>query len=95
MNTPATPGFRHPFTGVIFVMAEAARHAYRPGQPRLAQHGTGQPETGPLPGAPPRVSAAPGRIRWIQEYAPLPGPQPLGRGRGALQSAEPPRVKTE
>jgi len=67
------PGFRSvPFTGVIFVMAEAARRGYRYGHPDWCNLGQGQPETGPLPGAPPRVSRVeigPGD----QDYAPVPG----------------------
>ena len=67
------PGFRSvPFTGVIFVMAEAGRRGYRYGQPEWCNLGQGQPETGPLPGSPPRVSRVeigPGD----QDYAPVPG----------------------
>jgi N-succinyldiaminopimelate aminotransferase len=67
------PGFRPvPFTGVIFVMAEAGRLGYRYGHPDWCNLGQGQPETGPLPGAPPRVSRVeigPGD----QDYAPVPG----------------------
>src|SRR5919106_382198 len=57
MSTPPPiPGFRPvPFTGVIFVMAEAARHGYKYGHPDWCNLGQGQPETGPLPGAPPRI----------------------------------------
>jgi aspartate/methionine/tyrosine aminotransferase len=44
-----------PKTGVIFVMNEAARHGYTPGNPAWANLGQGAPETGPLPGAPARV----------------------------------------
>src|SRR5580765_4131972 len=67
------PGFRSvPFTGVIFVMAEAARRGYRYGHPAWCNLGQGQPETGPLPGSPPRVTRVeigPGD----QDYAPIPG----------------------
>jgi N-succinyldiaminopimelate aminotransferase len=67
------PGFRSvPFTGVIFVMAEAGRRGYRYGHPDWCNLGQGQPETGPLPGSPPRVSQVkigPGD----QDYAPVPG----------------------
>jgi N-succinyldiaminopimelate aminotransferase len=73
MTAPRIPGFRAvPFTGVIYVMAEAARHGYRYGHPDWCNLGQGQPETGPLPGAPPRVrevEIAPDD----QEYAPVPG----------------------
>jgi len=67
------PGFRSvPFTGVIFVMAEAGRRGYRYGHPDWCNLGQGQPETGPLPGSPPRVTQVeigPGD----QDYAPIPG----------------------
>jgi len=67
------PGFRSvPFTGVIFVMAEAGRRGYRYGHPDWCNLGQGQPETGPLPGSPPRVTRVeigPGD----QDYAPIPG----------------------
>jgi N-succinyldiaminopimelate aminotransferase len=70
---PTIPGFRPvPFTGVIYVMAEAAKQGYAYGHPDWCNLGQGQPETGPLPGAPPRVSEvviAPGD----QEYAPVAG----------------------
>jgi N-succinyldiaminopimelate aminotransferase len=67
------PGFRSvPFTGVIFVMAEAARKGYRYGHPDWCNLGQGQPETGELPGAPPRVTAV--EIgAGDQDYAPVPG----------------------
>ena len=67
------PGFRAvPFTGVIYVMAEAGRRGYRYGHPDWCNLGQGQPETGPLPGAPTRVNEVaigPGD----QDYAPVPG----------------------
>ena len=69
----STPGFRPvPFTGVIYVTAEAARRGYCPGHPDWCNLGQGQPETGPLPGAPPRLSTA--EIAPAdQEYAPVSG----------------------
>jgi len=73
MHTPAIPGFRPvPFTGVIYVMAEAAKHGYRPNNADWCNLGQGQPETGPLPGAPPRVTAV-AIDPADQEYAPVPG----------------------
>ena len=73
MQTPPIPGFRPvPFTGVIYVMAEAARHGYRYGHPDWCNLGQGMPESGALPGAPARVSEA--RIGLEdQEYAPVAG----------------------
>ena len=73
MHPPQIPGFRPvPFTGVIYVMAEAARHGYRYGHPDWCNLGQGMPETGPLPGAPPRVDAVEIALD-DQEYAPVPG----------------------
>ena len=78
------PGFRSvPFTGVIFVMAEAGRRGYRYGHPDWCNLGQGQPETGPLPGSPPRVSRVeigPGD----QDYAPIPGLWELRRAVAEL-----------
>ncbi|MEM6995447.1 MAG: pyridoxal phosphate-dependent aminotransferase [Myxococcota bacterium] len=44
-----------PRTGVIFVTAEATRRGYDPEDAQWCNLGQGQPETGALPGAPPRV----------------------------------------
>jgi len=44
-----------PRTGVIYVTTEAERHGYRPDDPDWCNLGQGQPETGPLEGAPPRI----------------------------------------
>ena len=70
---PAIPGFRVvPRTGVIYVMTEAARRGYSAADASWANLGQGMPETGPLPGGPPRVE------RLVldpndMEYAPVPG----------------------
>jgi len=70
---PAIPGFRPvPFTGVIYVMAEASRLGYRHQHPDWCNLGQGQPETGPLPGAPPRVTEV-SLDPEDQDYAPVPG----------------------
>jgi N-succinyldiaminopimelate aminotransferase len=61
-----------PRTGVIYVTTEAGRAGYHPGDENWCNLGQGQPETGPLPGAPPRVPSVdvdPGDL----EYAPIPG----------------------
>jgi hypothetical protein len=61
-----------PRTGVIYVMGEAARGGYDPASAEWSNLGQGMPETGPLPGGPPRVSAVvvdPADL----EYAPIPG----------------------
>jgi N-succinyldiaminopimelate aminotransferase len=65
-----------PRTGVIYVMGEAAKHGYRPGvdqgEDTWSNLGQGQPETGALPGAPPRCEAV--TIAGDdQEYAPVAG----------------------
>lgn len=52
------PAFRAvPRTGVVYVTKEAITRGYRTGDPEWSNLGQGQPETGPLPGAPPRVAA--------------------------------------
>jgi hypothetical protein len=61
-----------PRTGVIYVTTEAQRKGYRHGDPDWSNLGQGQPETGPLPGAPDRRS----RLEIDpddDEYAPVPG----------------------
>jgi len=45
-----------PRTGVVYVTQEASAHGYKTGDPAWSNLGQGQPETGPLPGAPPRVT---------------------------------------
>jgi hypothetical protein len=61
-----------PRTGVIYVMGEAGRAGYKPGDEGWCNLGQGQPETGPLPGSPPRLEAVP--IHGDdQEYAPVAG----------------------
>jgi len=73
MNSQPIPGFRQvPFTGVIYVMAEASRLGYRHLHPEWCNLGQGQPETGPLPGAPARITEA-GIDPEDQDYAPVPG----------------------
>ncbi len=44
-----------PRTGVIFVTTEAVRRGYDGHDPRWCNLGQGQPETGLLEGAPPRI----------------------------------------
>jgi aspartate/methionine/tyrosine aminotransferase len=67
------PAFRTvPRTGVIFVTSEAHKLGYRSADPTWCNLGQGQPETGPLPGAPPRVQQVPVQVD-DQEYAPVPG----------------------
>jgi len=61
-----------PRTGVIFVTTEAQKRGFTPADPSWCNLGQGQPDTGELPGAPPRVGSVsidPGD----QEYAPVAG----------------------
>ena len=67
------PAFRAvPRTGVIYVTSEANQLGYRSSDPSCANLGQGQPETGDLPGAPPRMHEVAVRVD-DQEYAPVPG----------------------
>jgi hypothetical protein len=61
-----------PRTGVIYVMTEAAKRGYDPQDPDWANLGQGMPETGPLPGAPPRQTAIEVDPADL-DYAPIPG----------------------
>lgn len=71
------PGIRRvPRTGVIYVMHEAAKEGFTYGHPEWANLGQGSPESGDLPGAPPRVDSltlTPGQ----HAYAPVEGWRPL------------------
>jgi N-succinyldiaminopimelate aminotransferase len=72
-----------PRTGVIYATTEAMKAGYRPGDERWCNLGQGQPETGPLPGAPPRamaISVDPADL----EYAPVPGIWELREAVAAL-----------
>ena len=76
-DAPLVGAFRKvPRTGVIYVMGEAARLGYRhggePGEDGWCNLGQGQPETGPLPGSPPRIEALTIDMD-DQEYAPVAG----------------------
>ncbi|MFN2549670.1 MAG: pyridoxal phosphate-dependent aminotransferase [Myxococcales bacterium] len=67
------PAFRAvPRTGVIYVTSEAHKLGYRSSDPDWCNLGQGQPETGELPGAPPRMHEVAVRVD-DQEYAPVPG----------------------
>jgi aspartate/methionine/tyrosine aminotransferase len=71
-----------PRTGVIYVTVEAQRRGFRSDDPEWCNLGQGQPETGPLPGAPPRVEQI--EITELnQEYAPVAG---LWEAREAVAS---------
>ncbi|GIG59117.1 aminotransferase [Longispora fulva] len=45
-----------PPAGVLYVVHEALRRGFTPGDPDWVNLGQGQPETGPLPGAPERIT---------------------------------------
>jgi aspartate/methionine/tyrosine aminotransferase len=56
MEQKNIPGFRAvPRTGVIYVTHEAAQHGFSYGDPHWANLGQGSPETGDIPGGPPRI----------------------------------------
>jgi N-succinyldiaminopimelate aminotransferase len=56
-SPPILQAFRAvPRTGVVYVTKEATARGYRTGDPDWSNLGQGQPETGPLPGAPPRIA---------------------------------------
>lgn len=81
---PPLQAFRPvPRTGVIYVTTEAAALGYRSGDPGWANLGQGQPETGPLPGSPPRLGELaidPADL----EYAPIAGLDELREAVAAL-----------
>ena len=71
------PGFRSvPRTGVIYVTHEATRHGFGYGKSDWANLGQGSPETGDIPGAPPRVTEI--KISEAsRQYGPVAGNQKL------------------
>lgn len=71
------PAFRQvPRTGVIYVMHEAEKEGFSYGNPEWANLGQGSPESGELPGAPPRVHTL--NLSPAQHaYAPVEGWRPL------------------
>lgn len=88
-----------PRTGVIYVSEEARKRGFHFDAEGWCNLGQGQPETGPLAGAPPRVESIP-VSQMDLDYAPVPGIPELReavadlynrqfrRGRGSLYSAE-------
>ncbi|MCO6452729.1 MAG: pyridoxal phosphate-dependent aminotransferase [Caldilineales bacterium] len=77
MSETVIPGFRRvPRTGVIYVMHRAEQQGFTYGDPTWSNLGQGMPETGKLPGAPPRID----NITidpLFQEYGPITGEQML------------------
>ena len=88
--TSSLSAFREvPKTGVIFVSTEAERLGYRGGDPDWCNLGQGQPETGALGGAPPRID----KLLISEdayEYAPVAGwyNRTYRRGMPSQYSAE-------
>ncbi|HEY2515054.1 MAG TPA: pyridoxal phosphate-dependent aminotransferase [Polyangiaceae bacterium] len=70
---PTLHAFRAvPRTGVIYVTSEAVKSGFSPADADWCNLGQGQPETGDLPGAPPRVKDVAVLVD-DQEYAPVAG----------------------
>src|ERR1700692_4630722 len=61
-----------PRTGVIYVTTEAQKRGFSPTDPAWCNLGQGQPETGELPGAPPRIRHVEIGVD-DQDYAPVAG----------------------
>ena len=81
---PSPQAFRSvPRTGVVYVTKEAMARGYRAGHPDWANLGQGQPETGALPGAPPRVEVV-AIDPTDHEYAPVSGLRELREAVAAL-----------
>lgn len=72
-----------PKTGVIYVTSEASKLGFTTSSPEWCNLGQGQPETGELAGAPPRVHAVT-ISPDDQEYAPVAGLQELREAVAAL-----------
>ncbi|MBX7100316.1 MAG: pyridoxal phosphate-dependent aminotransferase [Myxococcaceae bacterium] len=72
-----------PRTGVIFVTTEAQRLGFSSRDPSWCNLGQGQPETGDLPGAPPRVKEVAVDVDDL-EYAPVAGLRELREAVAAL-----------
>ncbi len=86
MTDNASPfaSFRQvPRTGVIFVSNEAGKRGFHLGAEGWCNLGQGQPETGPIPGAPPRLTSIPIEA-CDYDYAPVPGIYELREAVAAL-----------
>ncbi len=83
-NDAAPSAFRAvPRTGVIFVTTEAAKLGFSSSDPDWCNLGQGQPETGALPNAPPRVREVVMQMD-DEEYAPVAGLTELREAIAAL-----------
>jgi len=77
MTDLTIPGFRRvPRTGVIYVMHRARQQGFDYSDPNWANLGQGMPETGEIPGAPPRISQI-SIDPQAQEYSPITGQMAL------------------
>jgi len=75
-----------PRTGVIFVTTEAQKRGFSPTDPAWCNLGQGQPETGDLPGAPPRIRHVDVALD-DQDYAPVAGLWELREAIASLYNA--------
>jgi aspartate/methionine/tyrosine aminotransferase len=75
-----------PRTGVIYVTTEAQKRGFSPTDPEWCNLGQGQPETGDLPGAPPRVRSVEVALD-DQDYAPIAGLWELREAVASLYNA--------
>jgi aspartate/methionine/tyrosine aminotransferase len=75
-----------PKTGVIFVTSEAQKRGFHSGDPDWCNLGQGQPDTGDLEGAPPRVRQVPIAVDDL-EYAPVGGLPELREAIAALYNS--------
>jgi aspartate/methionine/tyrosine aminotransferase len=75
-----------PRTGVIYVTTEAQKRGYSPADAAWCNLGQGQPETGELPGAPPRVKHVDVGLD-DQDYAPVAGLWELREAIASLYNA--------
>lgn len=75
-----------PKTGVIFVTSEATKLGFSSSHPESCNLGQGQPETGELPGAPPRIHDV-AIAADDQEYAPVAGLWELREAVASLYKA--------
>ena len=75
-----------PKTGVIYVTSEASKAGFTPTDPDWCNLGQGQPETGDLPGAPPRIDSIPIHVDDL-EYAPVGGLYELREAIAALYNS--------
>ncbi len=81
---PTLSAFRSvPRTGVIYATTQAVQRGYRQDDPEWCNLGQGQPETGPLPGAPSRVARM-DIDPSDQEYSPVAGLTDLREAVAAL-----------